>query len=251
MTFPLGIDKTIKSVILIEIRFTGAITMLGFSKGNSKMNVLAKHLGLSKNAVLSFDIPAGWTCAKADICKGYADEKTGKLTQVGRVKCYAVKQENYLPSVRAFRWNNFNQLLACGRDNTDGIAELILSSIPKSAKIIRIQSSGDFYSEAYFMAWVRVAYLRPDITFIAYSKHLDYVTFENRSSNFSMVYSYGSKDDARYNENYSGYTLPTCFIEEFEGQYGSNFPRVCATHAEGWQDFFCITFGSTFVIPIH
>lgn len=225
--------------------------MLGFSKGNSKMKVLAGYLGLSKTEVLSFDIPAGWTCAKADICKGFAHKITGKLTQVGSVKCYAVKQENYLPTVRAFRWNNFNQLLACGRDNTEGIVELILSSIPKSAKVIRIHSSGDFYSEAYFMAWVRVAYLRPDISFFAYSKHLDYVAFENRPFNFNMVYSYGSKDDERYNENYNINILPVCFIEEYKGQYNRFIPRVCATHADGWQDYIQILDGESFVIPIH
>jgi hypothetical protein len=224
--------------------------MLGFSKGNSKMNVLAGYLGLSKREVLSFDIPAGWTCAKADICKGFAHEITGKLTQVGRVKCYAVKQENYLPSVRAFRWNNFNQLLACGRDNAEGIAELILQSIPKSAKVIRIHSSGDFYSEAYFMAWVRVAYMRPDISFFAYSKHLNYVTFENRPNNFKMVYSFGSKDDTRFTMEEID-NVPACFIEEYEGQYGSNYARVCATHAEGWQDYIQILAGESFVIPIH
>jgi hypothetical protein len=224
--------------------------MLGFSKSNSKMNVLAKFLNFKKTAVLSFDIPAGWTCAKAGICKGFAHKTTGKLTQVGRVKCYAVKQENYLPTVRAFRWNNFNQLLACGK-NTDKMVELILASIPKNAEIVRIHSSGDFYSQEYFMAWVRVAYMLPSVIFIAYSKHLDYVTFENRSPNFSMVYSYGSKDDGRYNEKYNGHSLPTCFIEEFEGQYGDDFPRVCAEHSKGWQDYFQIICGESYVIPIH
>ena len=224
--------------------------MLGFSKGNSKMNVLAGHLNLKKTEVLSFDLPAGWTCAKAGICKGFAHKVTGILTQVGRVKCYAVKQENYLPTVRAFRWNNFNQLIACGKD-TEKIVELILSSIPKTAKIIRVHSSGDYYSKEYFMAWVRVAYLRPDITFFGYSKHLDYVTFENKPSNFKLVYSFGSLDDNRYNEKYNFETLPTCFIEEEFGQYNSDIRRVCAEHADGWQDYFQILAGESFVIPIH
>ena len=222
---------------------------LGFSKGNSKMNILARHLGYKKVNVLSFDIPAGWTCAKADICKGFAHKFTGVLTQVGRVQCYAVRQENYLPSVRTFRWNNFNQLLACGKD-TGKIADLILSSLPKSTKIVRIHSSGDYYSEAYFMAWVRVAYLRPDISFFGYTKHLNYAKYENKPNNFKLVYSFGSKDDTRFTMEEID-NIPACYIEEFEGQYGDNISRVCATHADGWQDYLKILDGESFVIPIH
>ena len=222
---------------------------LGFSKSNSKMAVLANYLNVKKSEVVSFDVPAGWTCAKAGICKGFAHKETGKLTQVGRVKCYAVKQENYLPTVRAFRWNNFNQLLACGND-TDKMVELILTSIPKNAKIIRIHSSGDYFKKEYFMAWVRVAYLRPDLTLFGYTKHLDYAKYENKPNNFKLVYSFGSKDDTRFTmeeiEN-----VPACYIEEFAGQYGADIPRVCATHADGWQDYFKILEGESFVIPIH
>jgi len=187
----------------------------------------------------------------ANICKGFAHHKTGKLTQVGRVKCYAVKQENYLPTVRAFRWNNFRQLLACKNESWN-ITELIGKSLPKNTKIVRIHSSGDYYSFAYFMAWVNVARFCPNIQFFGYTKHLTYASYECLPENFHLVYSYGSVDDKDYDAQYTPSTLPTCFIEEFKGQYDHlGLERVCANHADGWQDYEKILNKQSFIIPIH
>jgi hypothetical protein len=221
------------------------------SDGNSKLNILARHMGYKLAHVLTCDVPAGFTCSKANICKTYANRKTGKLQRVGRVACYASVQEGYLPSVRKFRWNNYFALLACGT-NVLEIAAVIESAILPKHKVIRVHSSGDFYSFEYFQAWCLVAERHPEMKFFGYTKHLDYVKY-NRPENFQFVYSWGSDDDGRYIEEGCNYSnTPTCFIEEYDNQWeGLNIPHVCGTHEEGWQDYEKIMEGESFIIRIH
>jgi hypothetical protein len=219
--------------------------MLKFSKGNSKIKVLANWLGLSKSQVVSFDLPAGFSCPKADICKGFANKLTGKLTRVGKIPCYAVKQENYLPSVRKFRWGNFTQLLAVKNDFHE-MVKLINNSISDKILIVRVHSSGDYFCDNYFHAWLNVAMINPYVKFFGYTKVLKYAT-SKLPDNFKLVYSYGSKDDEEYD------TLevkpPTCFIND--GTVSYNVPTVCETHGKGFEDFFMIMEGKSFQINLH
>jgi hypothetical protein len=54
------------------------------------------------------------------------------------------------------------------------MANLILESIPTDAQRIRIHVAGDFFSQAYFDAWLMVARSRPDIAFYAYTKSIPF-----------------------------------------------------------------------------
>jgi hypothetical protein len=54
------------------------------------------------------------------------------------------------------------------------MGKLISESLPPEATIVRIHVSGDFYSEAYFLAWIDVAKQRPDVKFYAYTKSLHF-----------------------------------------------------------------------------
>lgn len=223
--------------------------MLKFSFHNSKLHTLAKWLKLKLAQVVCFDIVAGFSCVKASICKTFADEITGKLTKVGRVVCFASRGETFAPSVRRLRWGNYRALLECGKD-IDKIYNLILSHIPDKVKIIRIHSSGDFYSFEYFMAWLKVAQTRTDITIFGYTKVLDYAikVIQDLPVNFFVNYSYGSLDDERF-DNLDMY-VPVAYIEEYPGQY-PGLKRVCATHELGYEDFVCITNRESFCLPIH
>ena len=219
--------------------------MLKFSKGNSKIKVLANWLGLSKSQVVSFDLPAGFSCPKASICKGYSNKLSGKLTKVGKVLCYAVKQENYLPSVRKFRWDNFAQLLAVRYDFNE-MVELINSSISNKILIVRIHSSGDYFCDDYFHAWKCVAQMNPWVKFFGYTKVLKYATTP-LPDNFKLVYSYGSQDDAEYDA--LEVKPPTCFIND--GTVSYCVPTVCETHERGYEDYFMIMEGKSFQINLH
>jgi hypothetical protein len=223
---------------------------LHFSKRNTKLNHLAAHLSLTKTAVRAFDLPAGFTCLNADICKTFANRKTGKIKQCGSVMCYAARQEGYLPTVRTCRWNNYKSLLAC-KNSRVAMAELIHTNIPKSVEIIRIHSSGDFFSAEYFGAWELVSFWNPNITFFGYTKMLDYALCE-KPDNFRLVYSHGSTDDSRADElcNY-GCDIPTCYIDEYPNQWEqTGLPVICGKGDEA-GDFGYILSGKSFRIAIH
>jgi hypothetical protein len=63
---------------------------------------------------------------------------------------------------------------------------------------IRIHDSGDFYSDDYVDAWLRIIRATPHVTFYAYTKSVD--RFRRRvepdpPANFLWVYSLGGKED--------------------------------------------------------
>lgn len=221
------------------------MSILKFATHNPKLAVLAENLGMKKTEVVAFDIPAGWTCPKACICKAKADKITGKITRFGRVLCYAAKAERYLPNVRAMRWYNFDML-----KSVSSKADLINESLPKKAKIVRIHSSGDFFNLSYFRAWLDVANYNQNIQFFGYTKDLNYV-IHNKPDNISLVYSWGGLDDSRYREEgHNSQTIPTCFVEETAGQYPDE-PLICGEHDKSYEDYQNILDGNSFKIGIH
>jgi len=168
---------------------------LKFSKGNSKLNKMAVELGLPKSQVVAFNLPAGHTCPFADKCKSQAHRITGKITDGDKIqyRCYAASVESRYPATRQAVWHNFELLKGL---DTDQMADLIIKSLPSRVKIVRIHSSGDFYSKAYFNAWVKVAESLPHIQFFAYTKALHYIKADN-PDNLSLICSYGGKLDAK------------------------------------------------------
>jgi hypothetical protein len=125
-----------------------------------------------------------------------ADPQTGKL-QDGpsqSFRCYAAADESRYPNVRRLRWHNFNLLKGQTRE---GMAALILDSLPADAKLVRIHVSGDFFSDTYFLAWMDVAKARPETLFYSYTKSL-LIWLRHRSSvpaNFKLTASEGGKYD--------------------------------------------------------
>lgn len=219
--------------------------MLTFSFHNQKINELACHLGLRKNQVVAFDLPAGYTCPMANLCRTYANRHTGKLTagKNSKFRCYAASVEGRYPTVRRMRWNNFEQLK--GLSLRDTIA-LIDESLPVDLGAVRIHSSGDFFSERYFRAWYEVAYKHPDIVFFGYTKILDYVRFALNMDlhNFKLVYSHGGKhDDFITNE-------PVAYV--VNGVLEANkigVPISCADSPADDYDY--ILAGESFALNLH
>lgn len=171
--------------------------MLKFTNGNAKI----------KKGIWSFSIPSGYTCPFAIDCLSKANVKTGKITDGKhcRFRCFAASLEGLFPNVRKSRWHNFNLLKG---KNVAEMVELIQVSLPKSAKMIRIHVGGDFFSQTYFDAWLKVAQDNPAIVFYAYTKSVRY--WVNRHdevpSNFILTASRGGHDDAlidRFNLRFS------------------------------------------------
>lgn len=216
--------------------------MLKFSYQNTKLVKLAKMLGLNKKQVMSFDLPAGFTCPAADKCKAFANRYTGKLTdgKGAQFRCYAASSESAFTPVRALRWHNFELLKSL---SLEAMVELILNSIPDTVKVLRVHSSGDFFTKVYFDAWVRVASARPDITFFGYTKILPYVRAA-KPDNFHLVYSMGGKmDDFVTDEPFSR------VVNSIQDAVNLGLPVSCQD--EPADDYNYVVNGLSFALVLH
>jgi hypothetical protein len=157
------------------------------SGGNAKIN----------KKVYTFSLPAGQSCPGALHCLTKVCPKTLKLTEgkENRFRCYAAVQEAMYPQVRKVRWYNFNLLKECS--TIEEIVNLISSSLPVKAKVIRIHVAGDFFSLNYFKAWIIVAKNNPHILFYAYTKSMQYYVQVMNSipNNLKITPSLGGKWD--------------------------------------------------------
>lgn len=180
--------------------------MLKFSAANTKIKALSEVKSLAKflsngKKVYSLDLLSGWSCpfakdclSKVIILDGKRKINDGPDTEF---RCFSASQEALYPAVYNLRKNNYDQLKLC---NTYTYKKnLILTSLPKNAGIVRVHVGGDFFNADYFRAWLRVAQIRPDVLFYAYTKSLKY-WIENRAEvdrteNFVLTASRGGRLD--------------------------------------------------------
>jgi hypothetical protein len=138
--------------------------LLVFGRGNAK---LGRH-------VATFSIPAGKTCPGADICHSRAIDVNGKRKIVdGKrclIRCFAATQEALFKPTFDARASNLAKLRKAR--TIKRMALLISDSLPKRSTMIRVHVSGDYFSRAYMMAWIHVAWANPDRTFYGYSKSI-------------------------------------------------------------------------------
>lgn len=167
-------------------------TKLKFGKGNAKLD----------KQIYTFSIPSGHTCPGACQCLAKADRKTGRIKDglKQQFRCFSASAEAAFPTVRDSRWRNLDLLKKA--KTTAKMRDLILESIPKKAEKIRIHVGGDFFSQAYFDAWVKVAEARPNMLFYAYTKSIPY--WANRlvhiPGNMELTASEGGKHDHLIND---------------------------------------------------
>ncbi len=136
--------------------------------------------------VYEWNLPTGTTCPFAAGCKVVVDRETGKMTsKADQYRCYAASSERF-PAVRHHRWTNFDYALAGG-----------VPIIPNGCSAIRIHASGDFFNQAYFDMWLKLAQCRPDVEMWAYTKSISY--WVNRlgdiPDNLILTASYGGRQD--------------------------------------------------------
>ena len=163
--------------------------LLNFQHGNAKLE--------RDTAILS--LPAGHTCPFAKDCRSSVDRVTGK-TKDGphtQFRCYATTAEAMFPNIRASRWSNLELIKAAG--SVIGMANLIETSLAgkKKIKLVRFHQSGDFFSQAYFDAWVMVASQHPEFIFYGYTKALRFWVkrLGKVPANMKLVASRGGSDD--------------------------------------------------------
>jgi hypothetical protein len=167
------------------------------NKEDKKLKFRAGNAKLAKD-IFTFSLPSGYTCPGAKDCLARADVETGKITDGPHQKfrCFSATDETR-PSVRKARWYNFQLLTAC--KTTTKMVDLIENSLPPQAFKIRIHVAGDFFSQAYFDAWLMVAEAHPEITFYAYTKSIHFVRERwaevQATANFRLTSSDGGKFD--------------------------------------------------------
>jgi hypothetical protein len=131
-------------------------------------------------------------------CLSRADRVTGSIKDGIKTvfRCYAASAENLFKNVRISRWRNFEALRKAL--TREAMRDLIVRSMPKrGVKLCRVHSSGDFYSQTYFDAWMDVARMTPDVTFYAYTKALNFwiARLDCIPDNFKLVASQGGRFD--------------------------------------------------------
>jgi hypothetical protein len=140
------------------------INKLHFQIGNAKL----------KRDTLIFSLPAGHACPFAKDCRSASDKITGKIKDGPHTqfRCYATAAEALFPAIRKSRWDNFELIKSAG--TVIRMAKLIEDGVTnrRKIKLVRFHQSGDFFTQAYFDAWLLVAQQHPELIFYGYTKAL-------------------------------------------------------------------------------
>lgn len=209
--------------------------LLVFGDGNAKLDGNIKTLSL----------PSGFTCPGAGACLSKANRETGRITDGPncQFRCFSASQECLFRNVRESRWNNFELLKAA--KTTEGMKDLILWSLPNTPfqVVIRIHVSGDFFSQAYFDAWLAVAKAKPNFLLYAYTKSLPYWVARQSEipSNFILTASFGGKHDTMITQHNLRYAK-VVYTEEQAKELGLEIDH---------DDSHAYTAGPSFALLLH
>ena len=177
-------------------------TGLQFSPENAKLQNIQDWAALPEYwgrqvRIHGFSLPAGYTCPAAKLCLSKADRVTGKIKdgKYNEFRCFMASIEAYRPQLREMLWENLNILRVL---DMEGMVSVLYDALPDT-DIVRIGVDGDFFNQAYFDAWVQVARLRPDVTFYAYTKSLNFwehaLKYGGIPDNLKLTASYGGNYD--------------------------------------------------------
>jgi len=168
------------------------------------MNLLKLGVGnakLGKNVAI-VDLPAGHTCCQSRDCGDKVDRLTGKLiaNPHAKFRCFSAVSELISKAARLKRWHNFDLIKKL--KTKEQIAKLLINSLKANkdtnkAELVRIHTSGDFFSQMYFDAWLIVARAMPEKIFYAYTKSLKFwvARLNEIPENLHLIASSGSKHD--------------------------------------------------------
>lgn len=151
--------------------------------------------------VLTFSLPAGYSCPCAQDCLAKADINTGRIVDGPKAKfrCYAASTEAFASNTRGMRHSNFKVLKAARSEKR--MTEVLMQSIDKRWGKVRVHASGDFFNQSYFNAWMAAAMECPDTLFYGYTKSLRfwakylYQDLKPWPDNFKLTASFGGRDD--------------------------------------------------------
>ena len=217
---------------------TTGLQCLQFSIENAKLQNIQDWASMPEYwnrqvRINGFSLPAGYTCPAANLCLSKADRVTGKITdgKHNEFRCFMASIEAYSPQLRALLWKNFDILRETYRMlGMEGLVSVLYDALPDT-DIVRIHVDGDFFNQAYFNAWVQVARLRPDVTFYAYTKSLNFwehaLLHGGIPDNLKLTASYGGD----YDDMINGDNGKVSMVEE----YGIKSARVVLNPEEAYR----------------
>ena len=170
------------------------LSLLKFGEPNAKLKKMTKKLGVK---LITFTLPAGYTCPGAKDCLSRADRVTGKVTDGADTvfRCFMASAEARSPSLRKNVWHNLELIKAALNDGWEKCADLICASLPAKFDVARVHVGGDYFNKEYLRAWVEVARRNPDKVFYSYSKSLHLMLEWALPSNLVLTASRGGKHD--------------------------------------------------------
>ena len=173
--------------------------MVRITQANGKLKKLKKRIG---KRVDKFDLLAGHTCPFARDCRSCVVD--GKIVDGPKTefRCFAASLEAAFPST--YRLHKVNTDAIKALKTMAKMRDAIQEALPPKAEVIRIHTSGDFFNQKYFDAWLSVARNNPTKIFYAYTKALPlWVRRKNViPENFILTASYGgTRDDLIESEN--------------------------------------------------
>lgn len=156
--------------------------------------------------IYSFDLLSGYSCPGARDCLSRAIVNENGRTSIldgpdTQWRCFSASQEAQYPGVFKKRAQNFATLRAVeqhakGKGKREAIAARIQAALPDDALVVRIHVSGDFFSQAYWLAWCDIAHAHPNRTFYAYTKNLKlWVNADHIPKNLILTASRGGRWD--------------------------------------------------------
>ncbi|WP_433274418.1 GP88 family protein [Actinosynnema sp. CS-041913] len=155
--------------------------------------MITQNSGLRRFNIHNFSLPA-WagrlpdgrtynTCPAAGVCAAV---------------CYARHGTYRFPQVKAKHERNLARILDdLPQWEADILAELAHPRF-RGGVALRVHDSGDYFSDSYTLAWLRIARAVPDVLFYSYTKEVDRfrrLVEPDPPANFRWVYSYGGKQD--------------------------------------------------------
>ena len=158
-------------------------------------NVIGQNSKLKKTKFFQWTLPA-LTASVLD--KGELKVmKTCPMAGACANACYACQGGYVFKSSMVAHTRNLQYYL----DDSDSLALDIIDQIKrkKSIRAFRIHDSGDFFNREYAMWWLNIINQFPSITFYAYTKNVSMFKAMKLEgiipANFTIIYSYGGKQD--------------------------------------------------------
>ena len=151
---------------------------------------------LAKDGIFTWTLPAlnarlsngknHITCPNAGICANLCYARSGTYNFSNSKKAHLAKLEMVLNDLAGWELQ---------------LVEELKAKRYRGGKWVRIHDSGDFFSNAYFEAWVRIAQSTPDVRFYAYTKEVKMVKSYTLPENLIIIFSMGGKQDRLIDTN--------------------------------------------------